>query len=371
MVAGCGEAPRQEAAAPAPAPAAAPASAPAPAPSPGNAVPPLADRAAAQAALERGKALYATGDLPKARAAFEEATRLDATFALAWNWLGRSSVLASAGMSYSRARTAFDRALALDPQLIEAHWGLGLAAYGLVEYEVAERELAAFLAGAGETTAREMRGEAEHFLGVLARLRGDPDAALACFERAAKLHPRFPDTHYERGLTLEAAGRTEQAVAAFEATLELERNHLPSWFRLARLYRALGRDADAVRAEKIHRTLNHLYDDTTGRDLREPQRRLQWWGELSALDPKNVKARLEFARALAELQRDAEARLAVDDLLRQLPATSEAHLMGIELAWRAGDQAGAAARVKAWRAAVPSATATALPPALRSLWSES
>ncbi len=96
------------------------------------------DRPAAQAALDRGRAFYGAADLPNARTAFEEATRLDSSFASAWYWLGRSTVLASSGMSYSRARTAFDRALALDPRLIEARWGLGLAAYGLVEYESAE-----------------------------------------------------------------------------------------------------------------------------------------------------------------------------------------------------------------------------------------
>ncbi len=326
------------------------------------------DRNAAQAALDRGQRLYTGADLPAARAAFDEATRADPSFASAWYWLGRSTVLSSAGMSYSRARDAFHRALELDPHQVEAHWGLGLAAYGLVEYEEAERELLLFAAAARDTTPREMRGEAEHFLGVLARLRGDHDAALARLARAAELHPRFPDTLYERGLTLETAGQPAQAAAAFEATIELERNHLPSHFRLSRLYRELGRDADATREEKIHRALNHLYDNTTGRDLREPERRLQWWGELANLDPKNEKARLEFARALVELKRDAEARLAVDDLLRALPATNEAHLLGIELAWRNGDRAGAGARVKAWRAAVANASATQLPLPLRTLW---
>lgn len=326
------------------------------------------DPQAAAVELARAQRLLRAGDLPAARAAFEAATRADPGDARGFQGLGRTLVLKGPGMSYSRAREAFARALELDPALAEAHWGLGLAAYGLVEYEVAEREFARFLAAAGDDVPREMLGEAHHFLGVLARERGALDEALARFEQAAALHPRFADTPYERGLTLEAAGRLEEAVAAFEAALAIERNHLPCWFRLARVCRALGRDAAAARAERIHRALNGLFDDTTGRSAQDPAKRAACWGEIAALDPENRGARFEHARALVELGRSAEARLALDDLVAAQPDFGEAHQLGAELALRDGDRAGALARVQALRRALPELRREQIAPALRSLW---
>jgi len=273
-------------------------------------------------------------------------------------------------MSYSHALDCLAKALALDPALAEAHWALGLAHYGLVDYESARRELARYLVDAGEAGPRDMRGEAEHLLGVLARTRGEFDVALAHLERAAELHPGTADIPYERGLTLEAAGRADDALAAFEAAVAADRNHVPSRFRLARAYRRAGRDDDAAREERIHRALNGLFDNSTGRDAKDPKRRAELWGEIAGLDPGNRRARLEYARALVELQRDAEAALAVDDLIRGDATFLEAHVLGVELAQKRGDRVNAAARVKALRAARPDATAAMVPPALRPLWEQ-
>ncbi len=292
---------------------------------------------------------------------------MDPRSATAWYWLGRSYVIAGTGMSYSRAIEAFGRALALDATVAEAHWGLGLAHYGLTEYEAAARELSAFLATAPDRVAPEMRGEAEHFLGVLARQAGDLDGSLAHLERAAALHPRFADTPYERGLTLEAAGRHDEAVAAFVAATKLEPNHLPSHFRLSRLYRQLGREPEAIREERLHRALNDLFDNKTGRNREDPARRLELWGEIAGLAPENHKARLEFAKALAELGRDAEALLSLDDLVKSAPEFVDGYLLAADLALRGGDRKAAVARLVALRKALPDLPVTVIPPKLQAL----
>ena len=271
-------------------------------------------------------------------------------------------------MSYSLAIESFTRALELDPALVEAHWGLGVAQMGYSHAAEAEREFEAFLAGATDAQPAPMRGEAEHFLGVLARERGDLDGALAHHERAERLHPTFADAPYERGLTLEAAGRDEDAIAAYQRALELDPNHLPSHFRLARLDRKLGREADATREERIHRVLNLLSDDLSGRTVRAPERRLDLWGELAGLDPKNLRARLEYARALIELRRDGEAELALDELLRETPRLPEAYVLRGELALRSGDSKKAAEAMTALAGALPGFSPAGLPPALRAVF---
>jgi Tfp pilus assembly protein PilF len=277
-------------------------------------------------------------------------------------------VVKSGAMSYSAAIESFTRALELDPKLAEAHWGLGLAHMGYAHSKEAREQFEWFLGSAPDDAAPEMRGEAEHFLGVLARERGEIDHALACFALAQQLYPRFADTPYERGLTLEGAGRRDEAVAAFRDAVAIDPNHLPSHFRLARLLRQLGDAEGAAREERIHRVLNLLSDDLTGRTTREPETRAELYGELSQLDPKNGRARLEYARALTEMKRDGEAALALDDLLRDRPPLAEAYVLRGEIALRAHDEKRAKEVMESLATAMPQVTAASLPAALRAVF---
>ena len=332
-----------------------------------GAAPPSAEAVeAARNAVLHGRQLFAAHDYAGARAAFALATQKDPRSADAFFWAGRGYVVTTTGMSYSRAIEDFERALALDPKHVEAHWGLGLAHFNLAHSEAAEREFAAYLAAAGDSEPAPMRAEAHHFLGVLAGSAGSVERALAEFAAAEKLNPAWADVPFERGRVLESAGRTAEAVASFEAATRLEPNHLPAHFRLSRLLRTLGREADALREEKIHRVLNELTDNTTGRATRAPENRLALYGELAALDPTNRTARLECARALIELGRAAEAELALDDLLRDAPDFGEAYVARARLALDHGHREKAVELIAALAQHAPAAVAT-LPEPLKSL----
>jgi tetratricopeptide (TPR) repeat protein len=321
---------------------------------------------AARTAVAHGRTLFAARDFAGARSAFALATQKDPRSAEAFFWAGRAYVVTTTGMSYSRAIEDFERALALDPQLVQAHWGLGLAHFNLAHNEAAEREFTAYLAAAGPDEPAPMLAEAHHFLGVLAGSAGAVDQALAQFAAAEKLNPTWADVPFERGRVLETAGRTAEAVASFEAATRLEPNHLPAHFRLSRLLRGLGREADALREEKIHRVLNELTDNMTGRATRDPENRLALYGELAALDPGNRPARLEYARALIELRRTAEAELALDDLLRDAPDLGDAYVARARLALERGQKEKAAELVAALAKRAPAAVAS-LPEPLKSL----
>ncbi|MEP6695224.1 MAG: tetratricopeptide repeat protein, partial [Chloroflexota bacterium] len=82
---------------------------------------------------------------------------------------------------FPAARSAFDAALAVEPDLWEAHFGLGL----------------------------------------LARHRGDPQAALRSFARVLELWPEHPDALHELGVALLMADDVEQAVGALERAAAL------------------------------------------------------------------------------------------------------------------------------------------------------
>lgn len=337
-------------------------------PAPGASQPPVGDPVLAAAELARGCERFTAGDLPAARVAFTAATTADPACAAAFAWLGRSLVVSSQGMSFSRAIESLERARALDPGLVEAHLDLALARFGLVEYEAARRHFTAYLAAAGADAAPARRAAAHQHLAILARLDGDHATARAELDHAAALAPGDPDLPYERGLTEEEAGDTAAALTAYATALDLERNHLPSHFRRARLLRSLGRSGEAQQAERIHRALQSLFDDSTGRDLKDPRQRAEAWGEIAALDPLNRKARFEQGRALLELDRAAEAALVLDALVRDHPDYVDAHVFGIDLALRRRDRADAVRRVQALRVALPAATREQLPAEMRPLW---
>jgi Tfp pilus assembly protein PilF len=135
----------------------------------------------ARSAYERGRRLYEQGDdMAAARAALDEAVRLDATLAEAY--LYRALVREDVG-GLADARGDFERALALAPGSREVQRRFGDA-----------------LAAAGDLTAAEQRyrraleidsgyGEAWYQLGRLHRSRGQLDQAIACFEKDAALEP--------------------------------------------------------------------------------------------------------------------------------------------------------------------------------------
>jgi Tfp pilus assembly protein PilF len=84
-------------------------------------------------------------------------------------------------------------------------------------------------------TADLYHGPAHNNLGVLYLKRGELYSAASEFEWARKLMPGHPDPRVNLALTLERAGRTDEALSAYASALEVYPDHLPSLEALARL----------------------------------------------------------------------------------------------------------------------------------------
>ena len=78
-------------------------------------------------------------------------------------------------------------------------------------------------------------GPAHNNLGVLFLQRGDLYAAANEFEWARKLMPGHPDPRVNLALTLERAGRYDDAIDSYESALEVYPGHVPSTQGLLRL----------------------------------------------------------------------------------------------------------------------------------------
>src|SRR5438874_5556948 len=187
-----------------------------------------------------GRYIYHTiarKDVDEAIEHFEHAADLDPSFALAHCGLGSAyanRVMKGFGETgdHRSAQEAFDKALALDPHLLEARMHMVLIYLSRGEKKKAR--------DAAEQLGREAPNDVGvHFVrGVLARLDGDYEKALRCYERMARLNPaERVVASYNRARIFRYQGRYDDAFAELDQGAALEPDHpLIKTFRARTLY---------------------------------------------------------------------------------------------------------------------------------------
>jgi tetratricopeptide (TPR) repeat protein len=94
---------------------------------------------------------------------------------------------------------------------------------------------------------------AEFVLGELARQAGRYPEAIARFARATKLDAMFAEAFLGLGRSLIESERPAEAIPLLERAAKLQPSNPTTHFLLANAYRRAGRKADADRAEEAHR----------------------------------------------------------------------------------------------------------------------
>ncbi len=97
-------------------------------------------------------------------------------------------------------------------------------------------------------TADLYHGPAHNNLGVIYLKHGQLYEAANEFEWARKLMPGHPDPRMNLALTLERAGRIDEAMDTYATALEVYANHLPTMQALSRLQLRHGRADDRTKA---------------------------------------------------------------------------------------------------------------------------
>lgn len=87
-------------------------------------------------------------------------------------------------------------------------------------------------------------GPAHNNLGTLHLARGNLYEAASEFEWARKLMPGHPDPRLNLALTLERAGRTDEALATYATALEIHPEHIPTIQAMTRLQLRASRTDD-------------------------------------------------------------------------------------------------------------------------------
>jgi len=233
--------------------------------------------AAFDAYLRASKAFFSrrdAKDIAGAIAAYSEAIRLDPSYALAFAYrsfaLTTYAAEADVREDFEKAEADARRALALAPELAEAHAALGYVLGNTLDFAGAKKAYDRALAiapgntqvllssaefgawvGLGDTAIAAARRavvldpldrRSHSILGrALYFARRYAEAATAHAE-ATRVNPDYAGAYAERGLALYALGNREGARASCEA----KRDYDPSRVCLAVVYEKLGRRADAV-----------------------------------------------------------------------------------------------------------------------------
>jgi Flp pilus assembly protein TadD len=96
-------------------------------------------------------------------------------------------------------------------------------------------------------TADLYHGPAHNDLGIILLRRGDLYGAASEFEWAGRLMPNHPDPRMNLALTLEKAGRVDDALTAYATALEVYSGHIPTLQALTRLQVKSGKTTDKTR----------------------------------------------------------------------------------------------------------------------------
>jgi TolB-like protein len=191
-----------------------------------------------------------TKDLPTAIAAYTEAIRLDPHYALAFagrsialsNYAGEAETAATVREGFDKAQADARQALALAPDLAQAHLVLAVVSEeGTLDFTQASEAYERALALAPGNS------EVLRISGRFAAYMGHFDAGVAATRRAVALDPLGRQSHSTLGLALYAARRYEDAVAAYTEVISLDPDYKATYGFRGLAYYGLG-DLERARA---------------------------------------------------------------------------------------------------------------------------
>jgi serine/threonine protein kinase/tetratricopeptide (TPR) repeat protein len=193
--------------------------------------------------------------IERAIAAFEEATRHDPEYAMAWAELGGAYELKGAFMGIGdlvlKGAEMERKALAINPDLADAHVWLGAALLTLNRVDEAIVEIKEAIRLEPENGQAHQGLARAYWVG-----KGDFASAIPEFERAIELNPEAGYGYLQLGLLLAWEGRYEEAERVCKRAVELQDQYISgndglqvigANARLGYVYYLQGRNEDAIR----------------------------------------------------------------------------------------------------------------------------
>lgn len=215
---------------------------------------------------------------------------------------------------------------------IEAYFQTGVRLHGAGRLAEAEQVYRRVLAEAPR------HADSLHMLGVIASQCGQPEAAVGCIEQAIAIKPSTAVFHVNRAAALLALRRLDDALAACQAALRLQRNSAEAYQVMGHVLSDLARPEEALAAYRD--ALRHKPDlpdvyNNIGLALRQAGRLEEAEAALRQAvkrAPRDPQAQGNLAGVLKELGRVSNAVECYRAALREHPDDPVLHVnLGIVL----------------------------------------
>lgn len=169
--------------------------------------------------------------------------------------------------------------------------------------------------------------DAHHLLGLCYAMTEWRDEALAAFDAAIRLNPRYVEAHLNRSIVLSDLGRAQEAEEALSKAHELGRPDATGFPTVI-----------ANRLANMHAELGRAY-----REAGAAEKAIGQFREALTLRPAFSDLRLDLARTLLEVGSHDKAIDELEIILQSSPEWVEAMLLRGLAAYLAGDYSGAKA----------------------------
>jgi len=166
-------------------------------------------------------------------------------------------------------------------------------------------------------------------LGVIHSLAKRHEEAIAAYEQAIALDPKYAAPHNGLGYMYSALGRHEEAIAAYEQAIALDPKDAYPHNGLGNMYSALGRHEEAVAAYEQAIALDpqdatpHNGLGTVYRDLGRHEEAIVAYQQAIALDPQNATSHASLAACYRKLGQEAEYQTQVHKTQQLIVGESE------------------------------------------------
>ena len=180
-------------------------------------------------------------------------------------------ILGEAAMTqddFPAAILQFRKSIEVDPKIPGVHYELGRAILTNAQDPAARQE-------AQQEFEAELRSDpadfnSEYELGEIFRLGLHLQIAEEHFERALQLRPDFVDAHVGLGTVLVDEGKPAQAISHFAEAVRLDPDNETAHYKLAREYRAVGRDQEATKEMLEFQKLHQVHDSHPSKPPQKP-----------------------------------------------------------------------------------------------------